>query len=230
MRHKYPGPIFEAWPSDSHIWKRMVKIADEVEDCMMESSNGPIWTPSSNGEHTIASAYNFFRPKASRTLSTQCYWNRNIPVKISIFMWRLFRRALPFPEALLRFGLNLVTVCPFCWNSQISMEHCFFSCDVTLAVWHNFALIFDITLSRATSIRSICHTWWIHSKGGSTVHMLNGILPSFILWNLWTAYNSAIFDGVKVTSLQLIKSIKSHIFHMSIARPPILLRSTDSLL
>ncbi|XP_031132021.1 uncharacterized protein LOC116033418 [Ipomoea triloba] len=201
MRHRYPGPIFDARPSDSHIWKRMIKIADEAEDCMMDSSNGLIWTPSSNGEHSIASAYNFFRPKASRTLSTQCFWNRNIPLKISIFMWRLFRRALPFPEALLRFGLNLVTVCPFCWNSNISMEHCFLSCEVAKAVWHHFGSIFGIALSQVTSFRSICHTWWIHSNGGSAVHIFNGILPSFILWELWTAYNSAIFDGVKVTSL-----------------------------
>nr|GMD76338.1 Putative ribonuclease H protein [Ipomoea batatas] len=74
------------------------------------------------------------------------------------------------------------------------------------------------------------YTRWIHSNGGSAVHIFNGILPSFILWELWTAYNSSIFDGVRVTRLQLVKSIKRHLFHMSIARPPVFLKSTDSLL
>ncbi|XP_031126941.1 uncharacterized protein LOC116029174 [Ipomoea triloba] len=136
-----------------------------------------------------------------------------------VLMWKLLRRFLPFPDCLERFGVNLPSVCPFCWKSLASMEHCLFSCKEVFSVWTYFAATFRVTLSRASSIRAACHSWWLIASPTSAAGTIANLMPSFLLWQIWVSYNAAIFERTSFSSLILIQKVKREFRLLSLAMP-----------
>ncbi|XP_019160865.1 PREDICTED: uncharacterized protein LOC109157410 [Ipomoea nil] len=112
----------------SLTWRRMQFLKDFVEDNISTSSGVLVWTPSVYDSFTFSSAYDSLRPKAGRCLSSSSVRGDLIPAKISMFMWRLLRKLLPFPNILESFGFSLPSICLLCKSASASLEHCVHQC------------------------------------------------------------------------------------------------------
>ncbi|XP_031122605.1 uncharacterized protein LOC116025505 [Ipomoea triloba] len=222
MRIKYHNE--QRHPTSSHVWKRMMEVSEMVEEHLLATDDKIIWTLSSTGEFTTHTAYDLFRPKTGVTLSSKCIWMKPLPAKISIFMWKTLRRLLPFPDCLERFGINLPSVCPFCWNATATMEHCLFSCSKVALVWSYLAAIFDVNCSNVSTIRAACHSWWLASSTTSISRIIINLMPSIILWKIWCSYNAAIYEETSFSPGVLINMVKREFLLLSIAKP---MRSND---
>src|SRR3954465_13416579 len=64
-------------------------------------------------------------------------WKLDIPLRISIFAWRLIILRLPTIDSLLARGVvNIQNLsCVFCGNYPESSGHLFFDCNVSKEVW-----------------------------------------------------------------------------------------------
>lgn len=96
-----------------------------------------VWEPTVTGHFSIASAYEILRPKQPIFMELPLIWSASIPLKISIFLWRMLNALLPFPEVLVTFGFQLPSKC-YCCDSLDSIQHCFFHCSFAQAVWRYF--------------------------------------------------------------------------------------------
>lgn len=65
-----------------------------------------IWKPDSAGLFTMRSAYEAVRGRMAVISALEHIQDSRIPLKISIFMWRLFNGFLPFPEVLMSLGVS----------------------------------------------------------------------------------------------------------------------------
>jgi len=65
-------------------------------------------------------------------------WLKQVPLKVSIFVWRLFRNRLPTKDNLIRRGaLHLEDIyCIGDCGCPETTNHLFFSCDIFGNVWH----------------------------------------------------------------------------------------------
>ena len=64
--------------------------------------------PEDKGHFTIYSAWEIIRKKKVHDPINKCVWHKNVPFKISFFIWRALRSKLPTNESLLKFGKDEV--------------------------------------------------------------------------------------------------------------------------
>jgi len=228
MHARYPED--SSRHSDSLTWRRMQEVAVFVEENTVQAAGDLVWMPSTYGKFCFSSAYDCLRPKAGSTLSSSCIWGGGIPPKVSILMWKLLRRLLPFPDVIERFGFCVPSVCPFCLGASASLEHCLLLCDRVQQIWQHFGWIFGLSMSNASSVRATCHIWWLFSSPNSAVGCLARLLPSLILWQLWVSYNESIHNGSTFSILGTIKRIKHESMLISLSRPIHCRDTSDSVL
>ena len=63
-----------------------------------------IWHLHASSKYTVTSAYNHLLTPTSNNLAihTSEIWNKEVPLKISLFAWRLLRDRLPTTENLIK--------------------------------------------------------------------------------------------------------------------------------
>nr|GEV07241.1 RNA-directed DNA polymerase, eukaryota [Tanacetum cinerariifolium] len=63
-------------------------------------------------------------------------WNRSIPIKVNIFLWRLLLNKLPIRVNLDRRRIDVHSMlCPICQEVVEMVNHIFFSCEMATELW-----------------------------------------------------------------------------------------------
>ncbi|GJW28722.1 reverse transcriptase domain, reverse transcriptase zinc-binding domain protein [Tanacetum coccineum] len=63
-------------------------------------------------------------------------WNKWVPIKVNIFVWRALKRRLPVREELDKRCIDLDSLlCPSCGDMVESCSHCLVTCNFALRVW-----------------------------------------------------------------------------------------------
>ncbi|KAL4569199.1 hypothetical protein LXL04_024833 [Taraxacum kok-saghyz] len=63
-------------------------------------------------------------------------WNKWLPSKVNIYIWRLRLGRIPTRRKLSERGIDVgSTLCPVCGTEQETIEHLFFQCNVADEVW-----------------------------------------------------------------------------------------------
>lgn len=111
------------------------------------------WIHTTNGDFTVASAYEFLRPKRQVSAILQRVWSNFIPTKVSIFSWRLLHEIVPADMVIRRLGIPITSKCVCCvHNSECEeLNHLFLLGELAQSVWKNFSIIFKMDLSRVVS-------------------------------------------------------------------------------
>ncbi|XP_019190132.1 PREDICTED: uncharacterized protein LOC109184573 [Ipomoea nil] len=202
----------------SLTWKRMQQAHDFVDINVVYKGDLVVWSLAPYGDFTTASAYEALRPKAGRSLSARCIWGDGVPSEISIFMWRLLRQFLPFPDVIQNFGVCLPSICPLCSNASADLSHCLLACPVAQQVWRHFRNLFGLGNPTADSIRVECHSWWLFAVSGSATAWCANLIPSLALWTLWCSYNQGLHDGRAPPAVEIVRRVKRDLLAISTTR------------
>jgi len=89
---------------------------------------------------TVRSLYDFLtiQLQVELPVDVSSIWHRDVPLKVVVFAWRLFRDRLPTKDNLLRRGVinhdsrTCVAGCDFVESSS----HLFLHCNIFGSVWH----------------------------------------------------------------------------------------------
>lgn len=73
-------------------------ITNEVS--LDNSEDRCVWVLTHSGNFTLKSAWELIRQKESNTHLSKSCWHKNVPSKISIFVWKLIHNALPTESAI----------------------------------------------------------------------------------------------------------------------------------
>ncbi|XP_075074722.1 uncharacterized protein LOC142162286 [Nicotiana tabacum] len=99
-------------------------IAREVPDRAVNTIQGvalgdpmardlAIWEPSTNGRFSCGTAFQTLRQKRALTHFLSKVWVKEIPFKISFFMWRMLKNRLPLDDRIQLLGLQVDSNCCF---------------------------------------------------------------------------------------------------------------------
>lgn len=87
-----------------------------------------IWCDSVHGEVHSRLAYEKLRPSFPRVNWGEWIWSKCIPVRRSIFVWRLIHGRLPLLDTLRSRGFVGPNICSLCYCAAESIDHCFVDC------------------------------------------------------------------------------------------------------
>ncbi|WMV07509.1 hypothetical protein MTR67_000894 [Solanum verrucosum] len=168
-----------------------------------ETPDEAIWTPADSGQFSISSAWEIIRKKQAKDLINTIIWHKNVPFKVSFFIWRALRSKLPTNEKLASFGIEPVN-CYCCHRpGRDDIDHILVSGNFANHIWKVHTALLGIEHSY-TTLRCLLMKWK-SSQHSSEVHkLLHQALPILICWNLWKNRCSAKYGG-KQSSIGRVK-------------------------
>ncbi|VFQ87121.1 unnamed protein product, partial [Cuscuta campestris] len=145
----------------------------------------PVWTPSTDGKFTLASAKELLRPRRNDELEDielkRC-WQKHLPYKMSFLAWRVLERRLPTDDVLARFGFALPSRCLCCSPpGRETITHIFYHGSMARRVWTYFTESARIWGTHHSS-RSALNIWWAQRPRSRMLSFLFHRLPMIILW------------------------------------------------
>lgn len=80
-------------------------------------------------------------------MSPSTRWNKSLPRKVNIFVWRLLLDRLSHHVNLSSSGLEIPSiVCPVCNTGVESSDHIFYACETAANVWRQVRIWCDVGL------------------------------------------------------------------------------------
>ncbi|GKC08819.1 RNA-directed DNA polymerase, eukaryota [Tanacetum coccineum] len=112
-----------------------------------------IWSLAKDDIFSVKEARRVIDDKILPSLATSISWDKILPRKVNIFMWRLMLDRLPHRLNLSSRGIDIQSIsCPSCNGNVESSNHIFIECDIALEVWRLVRIWCDITSPTFTSL------------------------------------------------------------------------------
>ena len=142
------------------------------------------WMLEDKGHFTITSAWEVIRKKKEPDIINNSIWHKNVPFKISFFIWRALRNKLPTNDSLARFGKEEED-CYCCYRKgKDNINHILVTGNFAKYIWKIHTQRVGLVTSR-TNIRSLLMQWRSLQACNEVQKLLFIILPNIICWNLW---------------------------------------------
>ncbi|GJQ94463.1 RNA-directed DNA polymerase, eukaryota, reverse transcriptase zinc-binding domain protein [Tanacetum coccineum] len=122
-------------------------------------------------------------------------WNRLIPIKVNVFIWRLILNKLPTRVNLDRKDIDVGSIlCPICMEDVETANHIFCSCNMAKDLWSMFAKWWDIDIPVCAN-----YTDWFEwlddlNVSNKVRSFIKGVGDS-LLWHIWKFRNELIFSS-----------------------------------
>ena len=165
---------------------------------------------------SVRSAYKvqISQPIGAPTVAVSAFWNKQVPLKVVLFAWRLFRDRLPTKDNLLRRGVIPFDsrLCVVGCDSVETSTHLLLHCSTFGSVWQ--LLLRWLGFSTALPFGVIGHFWQFSFDGGNVKD--RGAILQVIwfatTWEIWKERNSRLFNGNDCPIPQVVDKIKSLAF------------------
>ncbi|GJZ06392.1 RNA-directed DNA polymerase, eukaryota, reverse transcriptase zinc-binding domain protein [Tanacetum coccineum] len=75
------------------------------------------------------------------------HWNRSLPIKVNVFLWRLMLNRLPSRVNLDKRNIEVSSLlCPSCLDDLETVNHTFFNCEMAKDLWSLLAKWWDVDI------------------------------------------------------------------------------------
>ncbi|GAU33009.1 hypothetical protein TSUD_358760 [Trifolium subterraneum] len=218
--------MFEAgWALNGNGWKwRRRLFAWEVELVAQwvgvlanfvlqgDATDRWVWKLHPSQSYSVRSAYSYLMVSDGSPMEdfASFLWMKSVPLKVNIFIWRLFLNRLPTKDNLLRRGVievHMVLCSTNCGKSE-DVVHLFLQCDVYSQVWQ---LVLNwLGFSTALHVSLSGHADQFCGLGGNskTSRTLFTIIWVSVLFVIWKDRNDRIFQMGNDSGVTLLERIK----------------------
>jgi hypothetical protein len=208
----------EAW-----VWRRQLRgwEEEELRECQsllltrllqVQSLDRWLWQPDPEAAYTVRGAYQLLTSQVLTHVdaAAKLIWHPQVPLKVSVFAWRLLRDRLPTKANLVTRGI-LPTTAQLCVSGCDEVEtvhHLFLSCGTFAPLWDLVRAWIGIPMVDYTSVRDHL-VEFISSTGGSRARRsFLQLIWLACAWVVWTERNHRLFRGSASTLHQLLDKIK----------------------
>jgi ribonuclease HI len=190
-----------------------VVLSPGIEDKM-------IWCHDKAGLFSTSGFWKHNRIKSPSVFWGLKIWQRWIPSKVSIFMWKLLQGALPVDSNLIRLQIPIVSKCSCCLSHpQVEdIDHLFLHSDIAHKVWSFFGSRLHVPMHHL-SISSLFKFWTkisIKSQAGACYMAV----LFFSCWEIWKDRCTAVFEGIDMQAERVIKKVCSSVKEVLLVYKP----------
>ncbi|GJT91055.1 RNA-directed DNA polymerase, eukaryota, reverse transcriptase zinc-binding domain protein [Tanacetum coccineum] len=131
--------------------------------------------------------------KNGDTIATR--WNRFIPIKVNVFLWRLNLNKFPTRINLDRKGIDIGSVlCPTCQGDVETVNHAFFNCVLAKDLWTLMANWWELDIPIFANIFE-WYAWLDSLHFSSVMRMFIEGVGGILLWSIWSFRNRMLFSS-----------------------------------
>jgi hypothetical protein len=174
------------------------------------------WLLDPSQGYTVRGAYRFLTDNGELVDRSQVddIWHKQIPLKVSIMVWRLLRDRLPTKENLVRrrvLSLDGATCVSGCGHLE-SANHLFLCCDIFNSLWHHVWSWLGIDFVSSGDLRQ--HFIQVTNYAGlpRSTHLFFRIIWCVTVWVLWKERNERVFQNTASDFSTLLAKVKLNSF------------------
>ncbi|MBA0575279.1 hypothetical protein Golob_024933, partial [Gossypium lobatum] len=165
-----------------------------------------------SGEYTVRSGYRLLQGNRDLNENTvECYnlfykklWKLELPKKVKIIVWRIFKNLIPNLHNLYNRRLVGSAICPKCARGVENLEHGFRDCHFVAVVWDLLNIKWN-----GEEGRKIFQDWLFGLFYNSSEYTCRQIACT--IWILWSERNKWVHDRVFASSLHIVSMISSYV-------------------
>ena len=155
----------------------------------VDLANRWVWKLHSTHRYTVHSAYSYLTSVDNNIFEDfkHFLWLKTVPLKVNIFVWRLFLNRLATKDNLLKMNVleaNNVACSALCGKEE-ERDHLFFQCDHYGRLWLLISNWLDIVTALPgelnTHANQFCALWGL-SKNSMTAFSIIWISVLFVIW------------------------------------------------
>ncbi|CAJ2641323.1 unnamed protein product [Trifolium pratense] len=218
------GADGEAW-----VWQRRLRAWEEelLRECQLllldislqdQTLDRWQWSPDPDAGYTVAGGYQILTHQASVALhdAENLIWHPQVPLKVSIFAWRLLRDRLPTRANLVIRGVlsSTADACVFGCGVTESAHHLFLSCSTVGSLWDLVRAWVGISPMDFTTLRDHFVQFTVSAGASRARRSFLQLLWLVCVWVIWTERNHRLFKGSTDTPHLLLDKIKLFSFRL----------------
>lgn len=137
-------------------------------------------------------------------------WNRLVPLKVSVFVWRLLQNKLPTRDSLIKRGILDVSQnsCPFGCGKEENANHIFFECLIAMVAWSEILRWLSLSSVFHNSIVLHFHQFAGLLRCGRVSKDRPSVIWFVCIWVLWRMRNEKVFRRIEGGALSFIEDIQ----------------------
>ncbi|GJS68653.1 RNA-directed DNA polymerase, eukaryota, reverse transcriptase zinc-binding domain protein [Tanacetum coccineum] len=179
-----------------------------------------IWSLDGCNSFSVASVCNMVDSQILDVCLVATHWNRLIPIKVNVFLWRLKLNRLPSRVNLDRKGIDIGSIrCPKCLEDIETVNHIFFNCGMAQDLWALLAKWWELDFPLCANITE-WYDWLDSSPVPSKARLVLEGVGGTLLWSIWIYRNHLLFTSPPPKKSVLWDSIVSKSFLWISSRNP----------
>ena len=162
--------------------------------------------------YSVRSAYHFTttQPPVTTMVASSLLWNKDIPLKVVIFAWRLFRDRLPAKDNLFHRGMIDIEsqTCVSGCGSLENSSHLILHCQSFRSVWNSIYRWIGLTMVNPRYVEDHFNQFTYVGGGSKVQRSIMQVLWFATVWEIWKERNNKIFNAKECSILQVVDKIK----------------------
>lgn len=134
-------------------------------------------------------------------------WGKSFVPRLAVILWLLCQKRLNSKDRLKRWGIKIEDgTCVLCQEEEESMDHLFFSCKFTGAVWRKIqqlCLVYRGGYKRSDELQWLSHHW----KGSSFTKQTKRLALAVTMYKIWQSRNMKMQNGISKTEIRMVEEI-----------------------
>jgi len=171
-----------------------------------------VWLPDPMGGYAVRGAYDLLTGGVNPIMddALELAWHHQVPLKVSIFAWRLLRDRLPTKANLATRGVLTyeATLCVTGCGHVETSDHLFLSCSTTVLLWQQVRNWIRCMGADSNNLSDHLRQFTYLTGGGKAKRSFMQFIWLLCTWVVWTERNNRLFNNVVTDVSRLLDKVK----------------------
>lgn len=213
---------FESWGEvlrwRRRLWQWEEELLGECRTLLLDVFLSPnvtdrwVWLPDPVGGYTVRGAYDVLtsQDQIIEASVTDLVWHKQVPLKVSVFAWRLLRDRLPTKMNLIhrRVLAADMSLCAAGCGQQETAQHLFLQCDTFGSLWHLVRDWIGCCGADAEDISDHFLQFTYLTGGAKSRCSFMQLVWLLCAWVVWNERNNRLFNNVVTPIPRLLDKVK----------------------
>jgi len=178
----------------------------------VDVDDGWTWFPDQIVGYTVRGAYQILTDKTPfyDCVFADLIWRKEVPLKVSVFAWRLFWNRLPTKVNLFQRGIipHETQLCVGGCGLQETENHMFLTCPLFGQIWHLVRHWLGVYSANPSTILDHCLQFGSSSDYAKSRCSFMSVIWFASSWVIWKEKDDRLFVGKEKSPFQLLEIIK----------------------
>ncbi|XP_071694347.1 uncharacterized protein [Rutidosis leptorrhynchoides] len=198
--------------NDSWGWKCLLELRERIHPHFFEENGSFLWITNDDRkvDYSTSQVWSDLRINKSKVAWSHVIWFKGFEPKHAFILWLAALNRLNTQDRISKWMPNKNLSCCFCGMIHDSINHLFFRCDYSDAIWKKFK---SMILFRGlpNHFEGIVNALAIYPFSNNISNVVNRIVFAACVYFIWNERNGRLFKLKKKAANELYETIYDHV-------------------